>query len=56
MTRGAERFHDYRVRVEYTDGTVNEYEINKDLWHRHVHDALEKDETVEHYVVEIAEI
>lgn len=52
MTRGADRFHNYRVRVEYTDGTVSEYEVDRNLWHRHLYAALESDNEVEHYVVE----
>ena len=52
MTRGTDRFKDFRVHVEYTDGTVYEWDVNRTLWYMHLQDALERDENVEHYTVE----
>lgn len=41
----------FMVMVEYADGEVKEYAVEKELWNDIVYRALENDELVDHYIV-----
>ena len=46
----------FKVWVEYYDSEdVKYYVVSKNAWFDYLHNALEKDDTVEHYVVEVVD-
>ena len=43
----------FYVIVEYKNGTINDYFVYEDVWYDYLHKALENDNTVTHYTVDV---
>lgn len=43
----------FYVIVEYKNDTINDYFVYEDVWYDYLNKALENDDTVTHYTVDV---